>query len=79
MHDISILYQIIFTFRCQFAGCTALCFTAQRHEIFVFDHLGANEAAFEIRMDNAGALRCLIAGLERPGVYLIATCREEGA
>ena len=77
MHDISVLHQIIFTFCGQFACCAALRLSTQGDEIVILDDLGPYETALDIRMDDTGTLRRLIAGTECPCANLVTAGGEE--
>ena len=71
MHNISVLDEVILAFGGQFTCCTALRFTTESDEIFVFDDLRADETTFKIRMDNTGTLRGFISRLERPSAHFV--------
>ena len=77
MHDIAVLYDIIFSLDAEFAGGTARRLAAKSDEIVVFDYLCANETALKIGMDHAGTLRGFAACLESPCTHLVAACRKE--
>ena len=79
MHDIPVLHEIIFSFRKQFTGCTALRLATKSNKIIVFDNLRADKSAFKVRMDNTGALRRFGACFERPRANFIASGSEERA
>ena len=73
MHNIAVLYDIIFALNTEFAGGTARRFAAKSDEIIVFDYLRPNETALKIGMDNACTLRGFASCFERPSTHLVAT------
>src|SRR5690348_17624263 len=51
---------------------------AGRDQVLVGDHLGLDEAALEVAVDDAGCLRRRRANLNRPGPGLLRARSEEG-
>src|SRR5690606_11381278 len=77
-HHIAVLNDIILAFVARFPRFARTCFAPQPHEVFVGYGLRANEAAFKVRMDNAGRLRRLGALLYGPGARFLGARGEEG-
>ena len=67
MHHIAVLHDIFLAFYAHFAGFFGFGFAAERDEIVVGNHLGADEAAFKIGMNHAGGLRGGVAFVDGPG------------
>ena len=76
MHDISIIYYIIFALYGKLAGIPAGRFRSVFDEVCVFDHFGADEAFFKICMNYAGRLRGKHAFGDGPGTYFLFTGSE---
>ena len=79
VHDIAILYHVVLAF-----GADEACFlggvpAAVLQEIAVAQGFGADEAAFEVSVNHACALWCLVACMERPGTAFLFACGKEGA
>src|SRR5690606_18454354 len=60
------------------AGFLGRLLAAEADEIVIGDGLGADEALFEIGMDDAGRLRRARSLLDRPGAHLLRPGGEEG-
>ena len=75
---VAVLHDIFLAFVTRLAGFLGGNFAAQANEIIVGNGLGANEAAFEIGVDDAGGLRRLGALVDRPGARLLGADREIG-
>src|SRR3954451_12508615 len=69
-HDVAVLDDIFLAFIACLAGFLGRYFAAQRDEVVVGDGLGADEAAFEIGVDDAGGLGGLVALVDGPGARL---------
>ena len=67
MHDVAVGDHIILAFQPHLADVARAGFAAERHIVVVGDGLGADEAALEIGVDDAGRLRRLGAARDRPG------------
>src|SRR5260221_3621653 len=50
---------------------------AERHEVVPVDHLAADEAARDVRMDRAGGIHRGLAGAQRPRARVLLARREE--
>ena len=55
-HDVAVLHDIFLAFVAGFAGFFGCCFAAKGYIVIKGDGLGADEAAFEIGMDDTGGL-----------------------
>ena len=56
VHDVAVLDDVLLAFLAQLARIAAALFTAERHVVFIAGGLGLDEAALEIRVDNACGL-----------------------
>src|SRR6266699_3981848 len=77
MGDIAIMHHIIFTLKPQQA---LLCGSSKRatgHEVLKLRDLGTNKATFDIRVNLARRFWSLGSTCDRPGSYLILSCRQE--
>jgi len=77
-HHIAVLDDIFLAFIAGLAGFLGRDFAAKRDEIVIGDGLGADEAALEIGMDDAGRLRGLVALVDGPGTAFLGTDSEIG-
>src|SRR6266436_3010739 len=76
MHDVPIGDDVFLAFQAQSAGLAGACLAAERHIVVIRDGLGANEATFEISMDDARRLGRLGAAGDGPGFRLLGPCGE---
>jgi hypothetical protein len=56
MHDVAVGDDVGFALESHLARLLRACLTPERHVLLIGDGLGANEAALEVRMDDAGRL-----------------------
>src|SRR5207244_3403817 len=77
VQDVAILDDIVLALQTEEAFRARIRHGAGGHQIVVRDHLGPDEAAFQIGMNLAGRLRRLGPPTYRPGAYLIFTSRQE--
>ena len=56
VQDVAVLYDIVFSFYGQFSGFFTFLFGAERCQVVVFNHFGANKAAFQAAVYDAGGL-----------------------
>ena len=70
VHDVAVLNDVVLAFGAHLAGFLSALFTLEGDEVFVGDRLGADEAAFEVGVDDAGGLRgrCRPCGSSRRGL-----------
>ena len=73
------MYQVVLAF-----GADKACFlggvpAAVLQEVGVAERFGADETAFEVGVDDACALRGLVARVERPGAAFLFACGKERA
>ena len=78
MDHIAVLNDVFFTFCPHFARFFGFGFAAEGNEIVVGNHLGADEAAFEIGVDDTGRLRGGIAFLNCPRAHFFDAGSEVG-
>ena len=78
MEYIAVLDQIFFAFQAHFSGFLGSRFAVAGDEVFGRDGFGADEAAFEIGVDDTGGLRGLQALGQGPGMGLFRADGEEG-
>src|SRR5882672_6196117 len=76
MHDVPIGDDVFLAFEAQPAGLAGARLAAERHIVVIRNGLGADEAALEIRMDDARRLRRLGAAGDGPGFCLLGPCGE---
>ena len=69
--------HIVLAFEAELAGFTHLRFGLQRQEILDAHHLGADEAALDVRVDLSGRLVGREALADRPGAAFVVTRGEE--
>ena len=77
MHDVSVLYHIVFAFDPHFACLAYSSFGAVADVVVILDYLGTDEALLEIRVDDTCTLRCLPSASEGPGLHLHLAGRDE--
>ena len=78
VHYVAVLNHIFLAFHPEASGLAHGCFAAELHIIVVFDDLGADEAFFEVGVDDAGASRSLAAADKSPGTHLVGSGCEVG-
>src|SRR5262245_65918485 len=78
MDDVAVGDDVLLALEPELAGLARAGFAAERDGILGGDHLGADEAALEIGVDDAGGLRRPRAARHRPGVRLPESGGEEG-
>ena len=78
MDDVAVLDDVFLAFVASLAGLLRAVFAAIGDIVVIGDRVGADEAALEIRMDDAGGLRGLGAARDRPGAGLLRSNREIG-
>ena len=78
VHDVAVLNDVVLAFGAHLAGFLSALFTLEGNEVFVGDRLGADEAAFEVGVDDAGGLRGGVALVDRPGADFLDAGREVG-
>ena len=76
MHDVAVLNDVLLAFLAQLARFATALLAAERHVILVACGLGLDEAAFEIRVDDAGGLRCFRPEGDSPGLCLLLAAGE---
>src|SRR5690606_1298182 len=70
-HDVAVLHHIVLALVAGLAGLLGRHLAAQGHEVVIGDGLGADEAALEIGMDDAGRLGGAIALVDGPGARFL--------
>ena len=78
MHDVAVLDDVVLAFDAHLAGGTDGGFGLVVDEVVVLDDLGTDEAALEIGMYHACALRGFPTAAESPCLDLHLACRDEG-
>lgn len=78
MHDVPILHHILLAFHTQLSGFAHGCFAAILDIILILDDLCPDKPFLEIRMDNAGALRCFPSLAIGPCLYFHLSGSDEG-
>ena len=78
MHDIAVLDDVFLAFEAHFAGFLGALFAVVGDEIVVADDFGADEAFFEVGVDDAGCLRGGVAFVDGPGADFFDTGGEVG-
>ena len=78
MKDVAVLHDIVLALLAQLAGVAGPGLAIQRDIVVVGDRLGADEPAFEVRVDFPRGARRLAALLNRPGARFLGADREEG-
>ena len=76
VHDIAVLYDVVFTFDTYFAGLATGGLTTEGNVVGIFDDLGAYEAAFEIGVYHTCALRSLLSVAKCPSAHFVASGRQ---
>src|ERR1700693_1948347 len=76
MHDVRFTHHVILALQSQSTGFAGAGFAAILNVIIEGDHLGADEAALEIRVDDPGRLRRSAALAHRPGADLLGAGGE---
>src|SRR5262249_16920743 len=77
MDDVAVYDDVLLALEPELAGIARAGFAAERDVILGRDHLGADEAALEIGVNDAGGLWRPRAARHRPGVRLPGTGSEE--
>lgn len=78
VHHIAVLHDIFLAFYAHFAGFFSFGFAAERDKIVVGNDLGADEAAFEVGVDDAGGLWGGVAFVDGPGADFFDAGGEVG-
>ena len=78
MHHVAVGDHIVLAFEPHLAGIARAGLAAERHIVVVGDGLGADEAALEVGVDDAGRLRRAGAARHGPGPRLLRTGGEIG-
>src|SRR5512147_2149967 len=76
VQHVAVLDDVVLALDAEHAGGAAARLTLVRDEVGVRHHLGADEAALEIGVDDRRRLRRLPAALDRPGAYFLRTGGE---
>ncbi len=75
MHHVAVGDHILLAFEAKAAGIASACLSPIGDIIVIGDGFGANEAAFEIAMDDRSRLRRLGAAGNGPGARLLRVPR----
>src|SRR3954468_21725702 len=78
LDDVAVLHHVVLALDAQLADVARLGPRAELEQLVPVHDLGLDEATLEVAVDDAGALRCLVAGAERPRPRLLLPRREEG-
>ena len=78
MHHIPVLHHIFLAFHAHFTGFFGFGFAAERHKVVVGNDLGADKAAFEVGVDDAGSLWGSVAFVDGPGADFLDAGGEVG-
>ena len=71
MHDVAILYNIVFALHAHFSSLSAALFRLMLLIISEFDNLSSDEAFLKVAVDHAGRLGCFPSFLDRPGPHFL--------
>src|SRR5665648_199722 len=75
--NVTVVYDIVFTFYHQLARLLACMLRAQADKVIILHHLGPDESSFEVRVNDAGGLGCRHAFSNGPGAYLLRSHRKK--
>src|SRR5262245_34306840 len=78
VHDVAFLHDILLAFEAEPAGFPRACLPLVGAVVIVRGRLGADAAALEVRVDDAGGLRRGRPGAHGPGAHLLRPRGEEG-
>ena len=70
VHDVAVRHDVVLALKPQLAGVARACLAAAGDIVVIADGFGADEAALEVLMDDAGGLRRFGASRDRPGAQL---------
>ena len=79
MDDVAFLYAVVLAFEAPFARFFCASFAMVTDKVVVGDDFGADEAAFEIGVDDTGSLRRGGVFRHGPGAYFFDAGGEVGA
>src|SRR5829696_2197713 len=79
LHDVAVGDLVVLALDAHLADLAGLGPRADGDQLLPVDHLGPDEAALEVRVDDPGALRRLPTGAERPRPALLLAGGEERA
>src|SRR5579864_8788568 len=77
LQHVAVLHLVVLALDAKLALLLGRLPRAEGEELVPADHLGADEPALQVGVDDAGALRCLGAGAERPRPALLVAGGEE--
>src|SRR4051812_34740307 len=78
VQDVAVLYHIGLALELLLAGAGDLGVGAELHEVIPTDHLAADEAARDVRVDRRGRIERGLATAKRPSPRLLLARGEEG-
>src|SRR3546814_2574797 len=78
VEDVAVLDDVLLALRPHLAGFLGAVLAAAADEVLVGDGLGADEAALEVGVDDAGGLRRLAVAPDGPGARFLRANGEEG-
>src|SRR5690606_26595469 len=78
VQHVAFLDDVVLAFQSQTAGFLGALLALEVDEVVIADGFGADEATFEIGMDDARRLRCGGTGAQLPGADFLHACGEVG-
>ena len=78
MHDVAILYYVVFPFYGHAAGGADGSFGAVVDKVFVLNYFRPDEATFEVCVDYAGGAGGFVPFADGPGAAFVGPGCEEG-
>src|SRR5205085_3770695 len=78
VQHVAVLDDVLLAFGAHSAGLPGALLAPERDEVVERDRLGADEAALEVGVDDAGGLRRRVADVDRPGAHFLGAGGEVG-
>src|SRR4029077_2733067 len=77
VYDVALLHQVFLALQAQLAGVARTGFAPAGEVVREGDDFGADEATFEVGMDDSRRLRRRRPDAHRPGAHFLGACGEE--
>src|SRR4029450_4624711 len=77
MNDVTVLDDVVFALKSEFASLFTLRLTAQNNKVIVSNHLGTDKSTLDVTMNLSGSFACDGSLSDRPGANLVFARRKK--